>query len=86
MTTNGQLVHWWSTTSPSIFPVLSCRWFLWNHPMKFLIRSLYSSPLSSVIQPTMEESSKNFYRWHVPEWRQKSKVFRVNQNGDGTVP
>lgn len=41
-------------------------------PMKFPIRSLYSS-LSSVIQPTMEESPENFLGQLVPKSKQKNK-------------
>jgi len=58
-----------STTRPLVFPELIWRRFHWHQSTKSLISSPYCLSLSSVMRPTMAESSENFCRWsrNVPE-------------------
>lgn len=47
--------------------------------------ALYSS-CPSLIHPTTAESSECFCRWHDLELYWKSEVYKLNRNGDNTVP
>ncbi len=61
-------------------------WLLLHHATKLSISPLYSPLSSSLMHPTMEESSENFWRWQKPEPKWKSEVKRVKRNCARTVP
>lgn len=48
--------------------------------------ALHSSSCPSPIHPTTAESSDYFCRWHDSELCWKSEVYKMNRNGDSTVP
>ena len=52
-----------STMSSFVFVTLSCRWFSSHQVTKLSTTVLYSFSSPFLMQPTIAESSENFWRW-----------------------
>lgn len=76
------------TISPVVLTFTRSRWFLPDHATKNKknTSALHSSSCPSPIHPTTAESSDYFCRWHDSELCWKSEVYKMNRNGDSTVP